>query len=103
MTAKSEAPGDAKCRASPSHRLNSSAPLGVGVSATQVVDHYLRILIDGKVPTVVRSNLIRFMDYTDGTPLVYRPWGLLPAGAMKTSKVRSVVHLIMSMPEYHIN
>jgi uncharacterized protein (DUF1800 family) len=67
-------------------------------SAEAIVDHYLRILVGDNVPAAVRQNLYDFMHRIDAG---YQPFNF---SANKVSqKVRGLVHLILSLPEYSLN
>jgi hypothetical protein len=67
-------------------------------TAQQVVDHYLRILVDDDVPDSVRASLYEFMNRTDaGT----EPFSLREATVQM--KIRGLVHLILALPEYSAN
>ena len=68
-----------------------------------IVDHYLKVLVDDDVSSTVRANLMWFMDYYDGTPKVYRPYASLLSNFERAGKIRSLVQLIMMLPEYNIN
>ncbi len=67
-------------------------------TADQIVDHYLALLVDGDVPVFVRTVLIEFMNRIDTGP---SPFVLTPAKV--NEKVRGLVHLIMSLPEYQVS
>ena len=67
-------------------------------TAEAIVDHYLKILVDDDVPFAVRLNLYDFMNRSDK--------GLDPfvlTSAKVNEKVRGLVHLIMSLPEFQMN
>lgn len=66
-----------------------------------IVDHFLEILVDSDVPPAVRTNLIDYMTRTDrGT----RTWNYAGNKARELQeKVAGLVHLILSLPEAHIN
>lgn len=67
-------------------------------SPEQIVDHYLKILVDGRVEPSVRDSLVRFMNYNDSG---YVPF-TLTTGTVNV-KVRGLVHLILALPEYQVN
>lgn len=61
-------------------------------TATQVTDHFLDLLLDGDAPADVRGSLLTYLD--DPTPFdVADP-------ATRDTKLRGLVHLIMSTPTY---
>jgi len=66
-------------------------------TATAVVDHYLALLVDGSVPAAIRTALIDFMNRTDAGPV---PFTFTEAKVRE--KVRGLVHLILSLPEYQM-
>ena len=67
-------------------------------TAEEIVDHFLGILVDGDVPPQVRYSLYDFMNRADrgSDPFVLTP-------AKINEKVRGLVHLILSLPEYQMN
>lgn len=66
-----------------------------------IVDHFLDILVDGDVPPAVRQNLITYMTATDRGP---RAWNYAGNKSRELAeKVAGLVHLILSLPEAHIN
>lgn len=67
-------------------------------TSLQIVDHYLSVLVDGAVPAAVWTALDGFMNTNDAGPA---PW----TGSLLQihTKVRGLVHLIMSLPEYQMN
>jgi hypothetical protein len=67
-------------------------------TAQAIVDHYLGILVGGEVPIAVRELLYDFMNRVDTG---YEPFRLTTAKL--NEKVRGLVHLILSLPEYQIN
>ncbi len=69
----------------------------MNTSATVVVDHYLALLVDGDVPAAVRTALIDFMNRVDAGPV---PFTFTTAKV--NEKVRGLVHLILSLPEYQM-
>ncbi|MCB9883471.1 MAG: DUF1800 domain-containing protein [Planctomycetes bacterium] len=74
--------------------LDTSTPVAI-------VDHFLDILIDGDVPSAVRQNLIHYMTATDNGP---RNWNYAGNKTRElTQKVAGLVHLILALPEAHIN
>jgi uncharacterized protein (DUF1800 family) len=69
-----------------------------------IVDHYIKVLVDDDVPAAVRQNLMDFMDYYDGTPRVYSPYDQLASNSQyRVTKIRGLVHLLMTLPEYSLN
>jgi len=74
------------------------------VKRDDIVDHYLASLVGSSVPSAIRDNLLRYMDYYDGTPPVARPYDSLPANSIhRLTKVRGLVYLILVLPEYNVN
>ena len=67
-------------------------------SGEGVVDHYLKLLLDGQVMHSVRLALYDYMNYVDAG---WEPFTVTPAKV--TQKVRGLVHLILSLPEYQLN
>jgi uncharacterized protein (DUF1800 family) len=67
-------------------------------TAQQIVDHYLDFLVDGDVPVAVRTNLYNFMNNNDAGPAPFTG-----TSTQINQKVRGLVHLIMSLPEYQMN
>jgi hypothetical protein len=67
-------------------------------TAEQIVDHYVKILVGASIERSVRDSLVRFMNYNDTG---YAPFTLTPA--VVNVKVRGLVHLILSLPEYQLN
>ncbi|MDP6929458.1 MAG: DUF1800 domain-containing protein [Planctomycetota bacterium] len=65
----------------------------------QIVDHYLSILVDGDAPAKVRTDLIDFMNRIDSGPRKFS----ISNQNIVNGKVRGLVHLIQSLPEYQIN
>lgn len=66
-------------------------------SAEEIVDHYLELLVDNDVPSQVRDDLLFYMNNDDNGP---RPFQMTPA--MINTKVKGLVRLILSLPEYSI-
>ncbi len=64
---------------------------------TQIVDHYLKDLLDSEVPAKVRTDLIDYMTRSDNGKFT---WNLNTYGQIKIS---GLVYLIMNLPEYHMN
>jgi hypothetical protein len=83
-------------RAMQQYNLNTKA---------EIIDYYLNILVPGTVPVQVRSNLSEYMDYYDGTPnRRYQAYDSLPSSSRhRLVKVRGLVYLILTLPEYHAN
>ncbi len=67
-------------------------------TAKAIVDHYLRVLGVDNVPANTRSVLYLFMDLVDTGR---QKFTLTPAKI--NEKVRGLVHLALSLPEYSIN
>jgi uncharacterized protein (DUF1800 family) len=67
-------------------------------TAEQIVDRYLDMLVGGQVPAAVRYSLYDFMNYVDSG---WEPF-VVTQGKL-TQKVRGLVHLILSLPEFQIN
>lgn len=66
-----------------------------------IVDHFLEILVDGDVPDEVRKSLTDYMTRTDAGS---RNWNYSGNKARELrEKVAGLVHLILSLPEAHIN
>jgi uncharacterized protein (DUF1800 family) len=71
----------------------------------EIIDHYLQVLVDGDVPAQVRSNMSDYMDHYDGSPnRRYKAYDSLSASSMhRIAKVRGLVQLILTLPEYQAN
>jgi hypothetical protein len=67
-------------------------------TATQIVDHYLDVLVDGDAPAAVRTALINYMNTNDAGP---DPFQLTEDRVQR--KVRGLAHLIMTLPEFQMN
>ncbi len=70
----------------------------------QIVDHYLKYMVDSEVPADVRTNLIKFMNLANtntGIPIPSPFSGLTRFS--QAQKIRGLVHVIMALPEYHVN
>jgi uncharacterized protein (DUF1800 family) len=67
-------------------------------TADDILDHYLRLLLDGNVSTAARSELLDFLNH--GPQNRPRPFVLTPD--TMNSKVRGLQHLIMAMPEFQL-
>jgi uncharacterized protein (DUF1800 family) len=67
-------------------------------TADDILDHYLRLLLDGNVTTAARSELLDFLNH--GSSSAPRPFVLNPE--TMNSKVRGLQHLIMAMPEFQL-
>ena len=67
-------------------------------SADEVVDAYARVFLDGKLPDGARDKLIDYMnrDRNDQP----KPWVLNRDSV--NSKVRDMLHIVMSTPEYQL-
>jgi len=65
----------------------------------QIVDHYLKYMVDSSVPAQVRTNLIRFMNRANFTPINFNGQSRFN----QRQKIRGLVHVIMALPEYHVN
>ena len=57
------------------------------------------ILVDGAVPAQVRTNLITFMNRANFVSVNFNSMSRFN----QRQKIRGLVHLIMSLPEYHMN
>jgi hypothetical protein len=68
-------------------------------NATQIVDHYLKYMIDNKAPAAVRTSLIDYMNRVDAGA---RPFDINNPTHVR-EKVTGLVHLISALPEYSIN
>ena len=62
------------------------------------MDHYLRYMVDGKVPSGVRTSLIDYMNRMDSGP---RKFNVNNAAHVK-QKVSGLVHLVAALPEYQM-
>jgi hypothetical protein len=63
-----------------------------------IVDHFLRLLLDGRISNAEREKFVQFMrNSPDGKakPFVFNPQTV-------NVKVRDLVHLVMSTPEYQL-
>jgi uncharacterized protein (DUF1800 family) len=67
-------------------------------TADDILDHYLRILLDGNVTTEARTELLDFLNH--GPRDKPKPFVLTPD--TMNSKVRGLQHLIMAMPEFQL-
>jgi hypothetical protein len=67
-------------------------------TADDILDHYLRLLLDGNVATAARSELLDFLNH--GPRNEPKPFVLTPD--TMNSKVRGLQHLIMAMPEFQL-
>lgn len=65
-------------------------------TAEEIVAHYLDLMVDSDVPPLVRTFLVEFMNRDDSGPVPF-------TRARANTKVRGLVHLIMSLPEYQMN
>ncbi len=65
----------------------------------QIVDHYLKYMVDGSVPTKVRSNLISFMNRANFIPVNFNGQSRFN----QRQKIRGLVHVIIALPEYQVN
>ena len=69
-------------------------------TAKQIVDHYLLIMVDDYVPPAVRDNLYRYMSSTNGgAPYTFD----IHDGVSRDYKLRGLIHLVMLLPQYHMN
>jgi uncharacterized protein (DUF1800 family) len=66
--------------------------------ADDVIDHYAKVLLDGRVPDHARPRLRDYMNLNDKGEI--KPFEL--NGGTVASKVRGVVHLMMALPEYQL-
>jgi uncharacterized protein (DUF1800 family) len=67
-------------------------------TADDILDHYLRLLLDGNVTASARAELLDFLNH--GPQNQPRPFVL--TAATMNSKVRGLQHLIMAMPEFEL-
>jgi hypothetical protein len=65
----------------------------------QIVDHYLKYMVDGSVPAQVRTNLITFMNRANFVTVNFNSISRFN----QREKIRGLVHVIMALPEYHVN
>lgn len=67
-------------------------------TADEIVDYFLRFLIDGDASSQVRAYCVEFMHRVDWErrPFVYEP-------TLADRKVRGLVHIILALPQYSIN
>jgi uncharacterized protein (DUF1800 family) len=68
-------------------------------TAADVIDYYGRLMFDGRLPTEDRAELIEYMNRNERN----EPAQFVLNGGTINSKVRGVLHLMMSMPEYQLN
>jgi hypothetical protein len=68
-------------------------------SADQVIDAYARVFLDGKLPPGARDKLIDYMnrDRNDQS----KPFVLNKESV--NSKVRDMLHVLMTTPEYQLS
>jgi hypothetical protein len=67
-------------------------------TAGDIVDHYARLLLDGNLAPGVRETLLRYMNHgTKSEPAAF----VLQQDVLNV-KVRGLLHLLMSMPEYQL-
>jgi uncharacterized protein (DUF1800 family) len=67
-------------------------------TADDILDHYLRLLLDGNVTVAARKELLDFLNH--GSNNQPKPF-VLTTDTMN-SKVRGLQHLIMAMPEFQL-
>jgi uncharacterized protein (DUF1800 family) len=67
-------------------------------TADDILDHYLRLLLDGNVAKEARAELLDFLNH--GPHDQPKPFVLTPD--TMNSKVRGLQHLIMAMPEFQL-
>jgi hypothetical protein len=66
----------------------------------EIVDHYLLVMVDDYVPTAVRENLYRYMSSTNGgAPYAFD----IHDQTSRDYKLRGLIHLVMLLPQYHMN
>jgi uncharacterized protein (DUF1800 family) len=66
--------------------------------AEEVVDDYARVLLDGAISSDTRGKLIEFMNRNEkDEPAMFKP-----TPPFINSKVRGVLHIMMSTPEYQL-
>ena len=64
----------------------------------QVVDHYLKYMVDGQVPAGVRTSLIHYMNTIDSGTRTFD----INNPTHVDQKVRGLIHLIGILPEYQM-
>ena len=64
---------------------------------TKIVDHFLDVMLEGKVPPLVRMNLIFYMTTLDTQIITWNE------ARWAQPKGTGLIHLIAALPEYHIN
>ncbi|MEZ5963834.1 MAG: DUF1800 domain-containing protein [Planctomycetota bacterium] len=67
-------------------------------TAPEIVDFYVQFLLDGELPRTVRDFCVEFMHRVDWER---RPFTFEPTLADR--KVRGLVHILLSLPQYSIN
>jgi hypothetical protein len=67
-------------------------------TAEQIVDYFLGFLLDGRAPRAVRDFCLEFMNRVDWErrPFVFTQ-------DLANRKVRGLVHIILSLPQYSLN
>jgi len=68
-------------------------------TAADAIDFYSRLMFDGRLPTQDRAELLEYMNRNERN----EPVQFVLNGGTINSKVRGVLHLMMSMPEYQLN
>ena len=63
-----------------------------------MIDAYARLMLDGQVDSDMRADLLEFMNRNEKN----EPAMFSPSPRMVNSKVRGLLHLMMSMPEYQL-
>ena len=66
--------------------------------AGDVVEAYARMMLDGQLDPQARASMIEFMNRNEKN----EPALFSPNPGMVNSKVRGMLHLMMSMPEYQL-
>ncbi len=68
-------------------------------TANQMVDYFLNLLVDGDVPSSTRSDLLQYLS-TDSSGKAINP---LQNDKTLDSKLRGLIHLIMTLPTYQLD
>jgi uncharacterized protein (DUF1800 family) len=66
--------------------------------ASDVVEAYARMMLDGQLDPQARASMIEFMNRNEKN----EPTLFTPSPGMVNSRVRDMLHLMMSMPEYQL-
>jgi hypothetical protein len=68
-------------------------------TANQVVDHYLKIMLDDDLPATIRTAFYSYMITRDSGPYAFST----TSQQAVNDKVRGLIHLITLLPEYFVN